>query len=448
MPSYDIVVVGAGTGGCLAAWRAAKLGLKVLLVEHKPRGCIGDKVCGDAIGAHHFEALGLTPPRGEELANVIKGIEVYSPNREAVFKVEGEGLHGYIVNRWAFGQRLLKMALDAGAELMDSSTALDLVIEGGRALGVKVRTKGEVVEVYASVVVDATGYPSTLRRKAPSSWLMVNPPPEDYVVCYREIRRLEEPIERPEYCRIYLNQRISPGGYVWFFPRGSLEVNVGLGVQVGRGFNPRELFQRYVVGSLVSSKSSVVHKGGGVVPTRRPLDPLVGDGFMVIGDAACQANPIHGGGIGPSMRAGVLAAEAASQALDLGDVSARGLWSYAKRYMELYGYKQACLDAFRVFLQSLEDEDLDWGMKVRLVTERDLLAASMGKELKLSLTDKAYRLLRGVGRLSLLLKLRRTAEAMRRLRQLYLNYPEPEGLVRWRAEVEGVFNWLKEGLKG
>jgi len=153
---------------------------------------------------------------------------------------------------------------------------------------------------------------------------------------------------------------------------------------------------------------------------------------------------MHGGGIGPAMRAGWLAAEAASRALDAGQASRKVLWSYTVQYNAVYGFKQAALDAFRIFLQSLSNEDLDWGMKAGLVTEQDLLATSLGGDLKLSFTEKARRLLKGAGRLGLLAKLRATAKAMTRLKHLYLNYPSgPEGLEKWRAEVVEVFSQLK-----
>ncbi|MCX8204957.1 MAG: NAD(P)/FAD-dependent oxidoreductase [Candidatus Nezhaarchaeota archaeon] len=441
----DVVVVGAGPGGCVAAWRCAKLGLRVALIEAKPGSRAWEKVCGDAVGSHHFEALGLPLPSGEEVFSRVEGVKIYSPDRATLFKVEGEGLRGFIVNRRALGLRLLREALDAGVELIDEAQALAPIMDGGAVSGVLAKRRGEPFEVRARVVVDASGYPAIIRRRCPPEWFPP-PLPSDYVVCYREVRRLEEPLSSTEYCEIYLDQESSPGGYVWVFPRGKWEVNVGLGVQAGGGFNPRQRFYSHVLGRFVPPRSEVVHLGGGVVPTRRPLDCLAGDGVVLVGDAACQANPIHGGGIGPAMRAGWLAAEAISKALDAGDPSRRGLWSYAVVFNTTYGFKQASLDAFRVFLQSLSNEDLNWGMRARLMSERDVLIASLGGGLKLSFTERAKRLLRGAGRLSLLFKLRATLRAMSRLRELYLSYPGPEGLEKWRAEVASVFEYLKAKL--
>ena len=51
---YDIIVVGAGTAGCLAAITAAKKNLRVCLIDSKPKDRIGDKVCGDCVDTGSF----------------------------------------------------------------------------------------------------------------------------------------------------------------------------------------------------------------------------------------------------------------------------------------------------------------------------------------------------------------------------------------------------------
>ncbi|TFG03152.1 MAG: FAD-dependent oxidoreductase, partial [Promethearchaeota archaeon] len=71
--SFDIIVVGAGTGGTTAARFAAEKGLKVCLIDRKERSKIGDKICGDAVGSEIFDMLNINPPRDEELSCLIKG---------------------------------------------------------------------------------------------------------------------------------------------------------------------------------------------------------------------------------------------------------------------------------------------------------------------------------------------------------------------------------------
>ena len=53
-----MIVVGAGTAGCLAAKATAEAGLKVCVVERKERMEIGEKICGDALGEHHLKTVG------------------------------------------------------------------------------------------------------------------------------------------------------------------------------------------------------------------------------------------------------------------------------------------------------------------------------------------------------------------------------------------------------
>ncbi|MFX1297604.1 MAG: NAD(P)/FAD-dependent oxidoreductase, partial [Promethearchaeota archaeon] len=65
--SFDIIVVGSGTGGATAARFAAKKGLEVCLLDSKEKDKIGDKICGDAVGTEVFEFLKINAPRGEEL---------------------------------------------------------------------------------------------------------------------------------------------------------------------------------------------------------------------------------------------------------------------------------------------------------------------------------------------------------------------------------------------
>ena len=50
LKNFDVVIIGAGSGGCLAAKTVAEAGIKVCMIDRKEEHNIGDKVCGDAIG--------------------------------------------------------------------------------------------------------------------------------------------------------------------------------------------------------------------------------------------------------------------------------------------------------------------------------------------------------------------------------------------------------------
>jgi digeranylgeranylglycerophospholipid reductase len=131
MEKFDVLVVGAGTAGCLAAKTAAEKGLKVCIVESKKRAEIGVKVCGDALGEHHLTFLGLEKPQGGELEKKIEGLQIFSPDQNTIFTIADKDFIGYILNRRLFGQWLLKKATNAGATLMDSTKFLEPVFEKG-----------------------------------------------------------------------------------------------------------------------------------------------------------------------------------------------------------------------------------------------------------------------------------------------------------------------------
>ena len=99
MKKNDVIVVGAGTAGCLAAKTVAEAGLSACLVERKERASIGEKICGDALGEHHFKELDIGMPRGKELEMRIEGIKIISPNEETVYTIADSEYVGYMLNR-------------------------------------------------------------------------------------------------------------------------------------------------------------------------------------------------------------------------------------------------------------------------------------------------------------------------------------------------------------
>lgn len=453
MEKYDVVVVGAGTAGCLAAKTVAKSGLKVCLLDSKKREKIGEKVCGDAVGKHHFDELGLAVPRGEELRSRIKGIRIYSPDTKTVFEVTSERLYGFILDRHVFGQRLLNEAVDAGAILQESTIVTDPVIHEGFVKGVitkNLKTEKKV-ELKSNVVVEASGFSAVLRKKlSPEIGVDLDVKNEDVEGCYREIRVLAETEADLEFCDIYLDQTVSPGGYFWVFPEGENRVNVGLGVAMTPCFpNPKEQLYKEVLSKPMFKESRILTGGAWCVPTRRPLDCMTGNGIILAGDAACQVNPIHGGGIGSSMMGGKLAGETIRDALEKGDVSREGLWVYNAKYMRAYGAKQAGLDIFRLFLlKSVGNEEMNYGMKYKLITQEDVLRASMGEDLHLNVTEKTRRAFRGFGQLSMLIRLRDAAKLLKEVKAHYLNYPfAPEDFPAWQNKARELFDEAHKRLK-
>jgi digeranylgeranylglycerophospholipid reductase len=374
----------------------------------------------------------------------MEGVKIVSPDTQASYVVKGETLYGFILNRHGFGQRLLKEATDAGAILYDETQVLEPIIEKGFVCGISTKDlKSREKNVFrGSLIIEATGFPAALRKKlTPEFGIDTQVDNKDVEACYREIRQLEKPLDEPTLCQIYLTQAVSPGGYYWIFQEGGTKVNVGLGVAMtGKFPNPKERLYKHVVSQPLFKDSKIVDGGAWYVPTRRPLDNMVGNGIIVVGDAACQVNPIHGGGMGPSMVGGALAGETAAKALEKGDRSHEGLWNYNVDFIRNYGAKQAGLEVFRVLLQHLDDEDLNYGMHYRLLTEEDVLRASIGEDAHFTVTEKARIAFRGIRKLSVLKKLGNASRLMKEVKAWYRSYPmSPKDFDKWKTGTKEIF---------
>ncbi len=297
--------------------------------------------------------------------------------------------------------------------------------------------------------MDASGFLGVIRHKLPDEMGIEREiENEDVEACYREIRQLKQENENTKYCEIYLNQKITPGGYTWIFPKEGAKVNAGLGVVMrGKFPNPKQQYTNYVLTRKQFEGSLLLNGGAWWDPTRRPLDNMVGNGVICVGDAASLVNPIHGGGIGPSMLSGFYAGKIIAEALEKGEPSQQALWGFNRAYMDNYGSKQASLDVFRMFLVGCGDDDLNYGMNFKLVTEDDVLKAAMGDDFHLNITETAKRVFKGRKRLGFLNRLRLTVKMMRAVRAHYRLYPSsPDGFEAWRLETLKMVEQAKKKL--
>jgi digeranylgeranylglycerophospholipid reductase len=167
-------------------------------------------------------------------------------------------------------------------------------------------------------------------------------------------------VESTRMLEFYLGNKLAPGGYAWVFPKGEGYANVGIGVLASRvEMPPIEYLKRFVEKMPNLARGKVVEINAGGVPVCGPMKQTVKSNVVVVGDAARQVNPLTGGGIDSSMRAGTTAGEVAARAIKDGDVSEKRLREYEKRWKESFGERlQRYLKAKEVLL-SLSDEELD-----------------------------------------------------------------------------------------
>ncbi len=348
---YDIIVVGAGPAGSMAAYTAAKAGASVLLLE-KDRD-IGTPVrCAEAIGqdvAEEFFGDRFDP--SWKVADISRFRFTAPDGTEIHPQVK---IRGYVLNRKVFDAALAGQAAEAGAEILTRANVVGLVRTGNRISGVRCLTGSDEREIGARVIIGADGVESRVGRWAGVSTAIQM---RDMETCF-QVTLGNVSIEQ-DMCAFYFSQEDFPGGYAWVFPKGDGCANVGLGISGNKiqSRSPEErlrmFLSKYFPGKPVLGVSI-----GGVPCADRPAR-ISTDGLLLAGDAACQTNPISGGGIAGAMVGGSLAGVVAADAVNRGDVSARFLASYERQWDARVGKNQHLFYKLKLAIQKLSDPDLN-----------------------------------------------------------------------------------------
>jgi len=446
MNEYDIVIVGAGTSGAVAARFAASNGLNTCLIDAHKREEVGNKICGDVVLATIFDFLTIAPPKGDELTGFKNEIKLYTSNLQDFLTIK---MPVYLVDRLNFGQKLLNEALDSGvSEFLDNSKVMDLTYKDGIVNGVTVRLpSGEKKAIKAKIVIDGSGAHSILRKKIKSNIIQNEIPKEDFSICYREIiefNNQDRPNLPTDSLTVVMDPDNVPGGYLWYFPKNENMANMGLGIFLDRKSELKLIYSNFVVNKFIPRRNfNVLSSGGDLVPVRRPLPSCADNGIMFIGDAACHVNNASGGGIHPGMKAGYYSAIVAKNAIDDEDYSLNKLWEYNLLIMNDFGIEHAAIDIARILLQNTKTRDFDYIIKKRLIDDKDITQMYYGKSLSPSIKQMICKLYKGISKPRLLLKLNSLLSQMKQFKKHYLKYPlDLENFQNWRKIEEEMFNNL------
>ena len=351
---YDAIIVGAGPAGSVTARFAAESGAKVLLIDRRPE--IGIPVlCGEGI-SQRVDKWNMLEG-SDWIANKMDGAKIYSPNDTMVTlsKEMAGNETGYVVYRDRFDKELARQAGKAGAELLLKTEATDLVKKNKKIAGVKVNQFGEEFEIESDMVVACDGVESKVGK-----WAGINTmvKPLDLETCFQYTL---ENVNWPEdYAEFYLGKKRAPGGYVWVFPKGDGEFNVGIGVlaSLSSPGKPKALLDQFIDTHPGLKKGSPVRMLTGAVSVAKPVE-TVRDNVLLVGDAARHADPITGGGLTTSLEGGKIAGELIGDAVEQQQFDKDFLKSYEKRWKQAFGQKLLRNYVVKEIMLDMEDKTLN-----------------------------------------------------------------------------------------
>ena len=361
----DILVIGGGPAGSLAARTAAEQGMDVLMVEKRQE--IGSPVrCAEGVGAKALAEFIQPDPKW--ISAEINGGCIHAP--DGGFVTIDEPGSGLVLERKIFDRELANQAAQSGAQVWVKARAVDLIKDNGKIDGAVVRRGDGDYEIRAKVVIAADGVESQAGK-----WAGIDTTckAHDVDTCAQYLMTGFTGIDL-NYCHFYLGHEIAPRGYAWIFPKGGGCANVGIGI--GGGIDDETAvgyLNRFVERELPDASALAMIVG--CVPIAGTLSEVVRDGFIIVGDAAHQNDPISGGGIINSMIAGQIAGEVASRAVRNGDVSHAVLLEYEKRWHEQVGTTFRHLGRIRDGILKFSDETLN-GI-ARMLLQKDLKKLSL-----------------------------------------------------------------------
>ncbi|MDE1826867.1 MAG: NAD(P)/FAD-dependent oxidoreductase [Thaumarchaeota archaeon] len=445
--------------------------LSILVIDRNPEPTVGKKtingwICGDAVGKNTVDYMTerIKISWGNpEIEHPVKGVMAFSPDRETSIPFDGDG---FMLNRQQLPKRQLSDSRKMGINMQFSVALRSLIYENGAVVGVEGTnlTSNEPFKKTAKIVIDATGVTSMLRNGLSiSSKIEKKIDRDDLESTGRHIMKFEQGADDkidfdPDYCIIHLDQDIAPGGYGWVFPKGQNKVNIGLGVQqkellkrnqrLGKSDDVTKLINDYVkINKAMKNprlsddqSDSVNVTGNWQVSVRRQNDCLVANGYMLVGDSAWMPKPLDAGGIGPAIVAATIIGKNAVEAIEAGDVSERGLWQYNIDFINDYGYKTAGLEIFRRLLQTLTNEQINYGMK-HFLSKLDVEAISKGEHPDFGTVGKLEMMIRGALNKKLAEGLRFTAQQNKALTEHYHGFPKtPDGYDAWHKTLHKILD--------
>ncbi len=357
---YDVLVIGAGPGGSMAARYAARNGLKVLMVEKRAE--IGVPVrCAEGISRSWMEEVEIEPQE-KWIDAYMDGAKIYSPDEKSVVELTAEQAGnevGFVLNREYFDKYLAALAAEAGAEIWLKSPAVDIIKEDGYVKGAIIRKFGEKVEVRAKIVIAADGFESQVARWAGLNTVLRE---KDIVSCI-QYRMTNIDIEE-NFTHFFIGS-CAPGGYVWIFPKGKKEANVGIGVSLNKLKHKGEVkkyMDDFIEKHPYLKKGSVIQIVTGAVSTCPVPKRIVDNGIMLVGDAARLIDPITGGGIANACISGMYAGNVAAKCID--NPSKECFQEYQKLVQERWGRKHLRNWYVKEKLAALDDDTLNKLMDV------------------------------------------------------------------------------------
>lgn len=342
----DVIIIGGGPAGAALGSYLSMAGIKNTIIEkaNHPRDHVGESLVTNT--TRIFQEIGFVATMEREGFVHKYGAAWHPPSSTgsvsvvfSEFPVEGVNQpYSYHVNREQFDLQLLKHAESLGSQVWQGIPVTKVLFEDGQANGVRVRLGSQEVDLPAKIVVDASGRDTFLGRH-----LRIKE--KDPLFNQYAIHGWFEGVDRSnpetgEFIHIYFLP--IEKGWVWQIPITEEVTSIGVVTEkkdfLKSGMKPEEFFNLHV-----NSTPNIKHAMRNVVQVKKfktegdysySMTRFIGDGYLIIGDAARFVDPIFSSGISVALHSAKFASEQIIQAIKTNNFREEIFKPYEKKLSE------------------------------------------------------------------------------------------------------------------
>ena len=316
--------MGGGPAGSSAAYEASKNGIKVALLEKEETIAQSVRTSG-VTWIQNIKEFGIP----DDCYNPIKNYSFCSPNNEVT--ISDAIPHAAVLDVRKTYRWLAEQAKNEGTDIFLKTNIKDVIKnKEGDIIGVSGTSNQEEIIFHSKVVVDASGFSSTVSKAMGfvTQWERFGAGAEYEV----EAENVDQ-----ETWWLMVGQKYSPAGYAWIFPVGKNIVRIGVGVgKPESSVDPTERLKE-----LMDSKIGPISKLGKITPIEFHYGLIPNDGLsrktvynnlILVGDSAGQANPLVLEGIRYAIKFGRVAGKIAANAIKSGKTDEKALYPYEENW--------------------------------------------------------------------------------------------------------------------
>ncbi len=342
---YEVLLIGAGPSGSSAAALLAEHGHNVLLIEREkfPRYHIGESLL--PFTYEPLKRLGLIERMRASAFIKKHSVQFVSTTGKASqpfyfnTRYDDDVAQTWQVLRSEFDQMLLDHARDKGADVVEETKVIDLLRDGDRVTGVRVRQPdGTEAEHRAPITLDCSGKDSFAASR--NRWRVPDPELNKVAVwTYYKGAKRDKGIDEGTTTVAFLPKK----GWFWYIPLHDDRVSVGV-VAEGKYLtrdgvrSPKDIFHREVTQNKWIEEYLAPGKSTGDYYITNEFSyhsrHCGCEGLLLLGDAFCFLDPVFSSGLMLALKSGVMAADAVHTAIEANDFSPAQFEDYAATLRE------------------------------------------------------------------------------------------------------------------